>query len=328
MSLTIEQKESTIADSYKDINLWSILARKDNRIALEYLLNEKAKELISIGNEVKKMPEATPMKRREFFKEMQDVKKFVESYLDAKTPNCITKYRNWRISDVLNSEELDLDNTMKAFSIAAGSITSLALNQVPDNIKAQVMLLGLSGLLAFINIPQWEHIITKVNNINEYNMTRDSRGTVWIKKDTKQKVLPIFGHEYTHALQLAKAGLFYRDWKEGYYMAEGHARGMQRILSRTYHEKTDDLAFMHNIADYDAGELQSVYIFLNEWLSLPYNKNIPKIISSRNEPERKNRSKKKIPTEHAIGNALFSIYEAKHGPSIYKDYYHGKFNFK
>lgn len=135
-------------------------------------------------------------------------------------------------------------------------------------------------------------------------------------KESEPDFLPTIAHEYDHHVQDSLLGLDYQDTS---YFSEGHARGVQRHVSKEYAAERNNPLFMNEITKHTIGELSAVYYWLCNkhgedrrfWDMLPKDTKIilgAVHLGDNNTPHR-----------HAFGNTLFSLAEARNGDAIYKD---------
>jgi hypothetical protein len=154
------------------------------------------------------------------------------------------------------------------------------------------------------------------------------------------KVKSDVAHEYTHHVQceVLFSGMpdFENQRKDNFSkfrtFMEGHARGIERVISNKYAGLNNDGAFLYDSVERAVNELKRVYV----WCSGMYDKKMDlDLLLSRTsydgpleeeffEPLAKNKT---TPSNHDLGNSLFLIYEQKHGDSMYKDIMHKKFSF-
>ncbi|MFH1850534.1 MAG: hypothetical protein ABH879_10245 [archaeon] len=125
-------------------------------------------------------------------------------------------------------------------------------------------------------------------------------------------------HEYTHHL-LGKPDGWFRSMREGF------TRGVERCIANTYADSEDNPAYLHDISEYDAAEQKSVYTWMCKKLGRPASQGL----SSKGIElsEKIHLSLSGRPTKQALGNVLFSTYEAVHGKELYKQVINGTFSF-
>ena len=139
----------------------------------------------------------------------------------------------------------------------------------------------------------------------------------------RTKLIPIAGHEYAHHVQntegllVAKSNIF----------SEGHARGVQKHMAEKYAQEEDNEAFLYAGLDTTVGEFKSSYIWMCKKLEQKPKKSLLKIRTGRDADEGITRLIVQRPTSHALGNALFSIYQDICGDGIYKQMVHREFQF-
>jgi len=164
-------------------------------------------------------------------------------------------------------------------------------------------------------------ILHKIMNNSKYFVKHE---VVQLKKEKSVNLIPVIAHEYTHHIQFKKDFVA----KEDSMFMEGHARGVQRYIAKTYREKEDNDAFLYDILNWDVGEIKSAYIWACKKIKNPIRKSLLRIGTSRDIDEKICRITERNPTEHALGNAFFSIYENDFGDQIYKEMIHGNFKIR
>ncbi len=159
--------------------------------------------------------------------------------------------------------------------------------------------------------------------INKDSSYTPSSKTIILERSPRTVLIPIAGHEYTHYVQ-HREGI-----KDGGYniFQEGHARGVQKQVSEEYMEREDNEAFLYDVLNSTVGEFKSAYVWMCKNLGQQPKESLLKTKTSRDSDESAHRLVWRSPTQHAIGNALFSIYEALQGRQIYKHMIHGNFKF-
>jgi hypothetical protein len=138
-----------------------------------------------------------------------------------------------------------------------------------------------------------------------------------LQKTSREKLIPIIAHEYAHHIQ-RRRGINKTKWS---IFTEGHARGVQRKISKIFSERENNEAFIYQISEMDMGEYKKAYRFMCEELGITANESLMRTKT------RLDRYRNKEINSHQIGNSLFSILEEKHGDGIYKKMIHGNFNF-
>ena len=146
---------------------------------------------------------------------------------------------------------------------------------------------------------------------------------VTLQNVARTDLIPSAGHEYAHHVQ-RREGL-----KDDMYsiFKEGHARGVEKHIAQDYQQREDNNAFLYDVLNSTVGEFKSAYIWICQKFGHQPKASLLKTKTSTDIDERVNRLLDKTPTPHAIGNALFSIYEAREGRGIYNDMIHGNFQF-
>ena len=128
-------------------------------------------------------------------------------------------------------------------------------------------------------------------------------------------------HEFAHHVQMSTFQEI-KSQSNGHFniFLEGHARGTQRNMALKYSIREKDESYIYHTTDLSLAELKSAYTLLcgnfnvNPNLSLLYknysylDKGMQETMFSPNNP-----------AFHVIGNALFQIFEVKHGKQIYSE---------
>jgi len=146
---------------------------------------------------------------------------------------------------------------------------------------------------------------------------------IQLKKDSRVNLISVAAHEYTHHIQARKDFLY----GSGRIFNEGHARTIQKEISKIYAQREDNEAFMYRITDMSVGEFKSTYLWMCKKHKLSPNQNLLKTKSSRDGDEKSERLLTRAPSPHAIGNTIFSIGQAREGKEIYSRVLNGNFKF-
>ncbi len=127
-------------------------------------------------------------------------------------------------------------------------------------------------------------------------------------------LIPSIAHEYAHHMQHSK-----RLGQNCYdFFSEGHARGVERHISEIYCQKEDNELFLYDISRETISELASAYIWMCKKLCKKPKLSLLKV-STNSIKESLKHLVKEAPSEYAMGNAFFSIYESIYGKEIYKE---------
>jgi hypothetical protein len=133
----------------------------------------------------------------------------------------------------------------------------------------------------------------------------------------KAKTVLFVAHEYTHHVQHV-TGFYYRKGLNPTLALEGHARGVDRYLSRLFSEEFAMRGYLYHYLKTSVAELTRTYLWMCHQLghspSPSIAKNLPK---SQTTPEQ--------PMAHGPGHALFCIYARDQGEQIYADMVNGRF---
>lgn len=149
-------------------------------------------------------------------------------------------------------------------------------------------------------------------------------------KKERPVIIPVISHEYSHSIGYQKYDKI-NILSHGCFI-EGFALGVERYIAKLYRNNEDNEAFLYYTIDKTVEHLKSSYIWMSKILGI-----VPKDflldIKSLTEIEEEKWKKDKIVyeirevSEHAIGNALFYIYETSRGNQIYKEMINGRFRF-
>lgn len=134
-----------------------------------------------------------------------------------------------------------------------------------------------------------------------------SSKAITLEKTVRTVLIPAASHEYTHYLQHREGieGTNYSIFKEG------HARGVEKQVAEDYRKREDNEAFLYDVLDSTVGEFKSAYVWMCKNLGQQPKESLLKTKTCRDGDESVNRLVWRHPTPHAIGNALFSMYEAR-----------------
>ncbi len=293
-------------------NLERLLLREENIVVLEDLLNTEAQRLerlqkckendkLNLGERV------SPDELTELFPRIcTEVDDFL-GIQECDMPTC--GYFNL----LKDGKSILALYTLSSLEVA-GAVTSLVINQNLAPIHS--IYVGM-GVMQFV-------MATFLYSMNKSASYTLSSNTITLERTPRTVLIPTAAHEYTHHLQ-GREGI--KEWKYIIFM-EGHARGVQKHVSEDYMRREDNEAFLYNVLDYTVGEFKSVYSWMCKKFGQQQKNSLLKTKTSRDLDESLCRLIFKKPTFHAIGNALFSIYQAQQGNHIYRDMIHGRFQFK
>jgi len=298
-----------------DENLISLLLKKEKISALEELLFIESKKLELFRKKKRRFDLGRKINYEELPELFSEVKEEIDNFLDIKN----VTFPNIKYSSLFDKESMLFKpftqfSAFASYSLSAINFVLLIEDPSLTFVNGLLLLNGtLSGMLGMA-------FHSKAN----YSAYFPYEEFVRIKKEKRELLIPDLAHEYTHHIQLEKN----LGGKKTNIFLEGHARGVQRYISEIYREKENNDTFMQKILDYDVGEIKSSYTWASEKLKIPLNKNLLKIKTSRDEDEREHNKERGMPTEHAVGNALFLTYEKEYGNKIYREMIHENFQFK
>lgn len=136
--------------------------------------------------------------------------------------------------------------------------------------------------------------------------------TIYLSYMRKEHIIPVFAHEYTHFIQHEK------DFHNNISMLlEGHARGIQRIISDRYAIKEDNPKYLVGIINMDLAEYKSVYNYVCHKTGKEPRSELSEKVSLSDYLEEKAYHSLGFPSPHALGNTLFSLMELSQGEAFY-----------
>lgn len=287
------------------------LLKKENICILEELLNRDSQKLEKLQKIEKngKLNFGDKVSSEELKELFPKICSEVNSFLnvqDIKIPRF--GYYN------LFSQKMSPSSPLGFYSVSAINFASFASSLFAGDPSPENILFG--GLTLAIAI--YVHGVSKNSN---YSSDR-----VNLERVPRTELIPVAAHEYTHHIQKEK-GLSTIISKKPTIFKEGHARGIERQISENYAQREDNEAFTYDLLNENVGEFKSAYIWMCEKLSYKPIKSLLKTKTNRDDDESTNHLIFSEPTSHAIGNALFSIYEASQGKEIYNQMIHGDFKF-
>jgi len=288
------------------------ILRKENISAIEYILNRDSQQFerlkqVKVKN---KLDFGKKIKNKELSAFSLEICSEVDYFLGISSEE-IPKIEYFKLFRLNFFNFILLSSYGESSLMIANSLTSLLINK---NLQGLILLAIGSGSFIATNL---------LHNSKKQSRYYPESEKINLKKIKRNVLIPTLGHEYVHHIQNIN-GLRGENYS---IFEEGHSRGVEKHLAKVYKEKEDNEAFIFNSLDKLVGESKSVYIWMCEKFNKSVNKNLLKSKSSRDYCEKVFRRFKKIPTPHAIGNSLFSIYEENSGEEIYKNMIHGNFNF-
>ncbi len=133
----------------------------------------------------------------------------------------------------------------------------------------------------------------------------------------KAKTLYFIAHEYTHHVQHV-TGFYYRKGLNPTLALEGHARGVDRYLSRLFVEQFDMRGYLYYYLKTSVEELIHSYLWMcNQLKQSPNAALVTNLPKSQITPDQ--------PRAHGPGHALFRIHAQDQGEQIYADLVNGCF---
>lgn len=269
-----------------DKNFNNIMLNAKYYEPLEHLLDKSKQESKELEKQKLNFKHLIPKDRLpEIFLE---VKECVNKKIDFIAPDPEYKY-----GSPLKSEIFWTMTSCYALA-AAGLYKAYTTNPTPETFAISSMI---TGWLMAMTVMAWKGSYQRCYS----NLFSKKINLV---KEPVARLIPTLAHEYAHYLQ---------DVQYDYGRAsigsaiEGHARGVERIISEHYAESEDNPAYLYDVTCLTAHELKKSYLWVSKKL--------------KKEP-RKSLAKKplfvKKPGPHAMGNATFYVLEQFHGRDIYK----------
>lgn len=234
-----------------------------------------------------------------FIKIKNSVDQLLDSY-DVDLPPC--SYGPSKTDKLISKIEL----TRTGLIATVGGIAGISLiDNEPLYVAAT---LGITGLLTYLS-----HITKSERNPDIQAVYSKLFGDIIVNKELDYAEIPFtLAHEYTHHVQnkrikssIYPAGIF----------EEGHAIGMERQIAKTFQEGTEEFAYGQILPD-NFLSLIIAYKWISQQMGFPQKKVIRNISNFDTAT--------KI-SDHDLGDALFSIFEERNGPKIYREVLEGKF---
>jgi len=296
-----------------------LLLDKENIPVLETLLEQANQEYepIKALKESKKLDFGKKLSKEELKETFTQVRNKVDAFLgvsDIEPPKC-SYYSLFRPG--ITTTPVLLSYIFSSARYIASISSSMGLIDVPFmNVESSTSALEAGVTLSLTVI--FHDMFRKDTYIPLFG------GLVSLAKNKRCNLIPSAGHEYTHHVQKnhIKREILDNIKRTFSMFDEGHARGVQEYLARTYAEKEDNPAFLYDTLDTKVGELKRTYKWICKKLGVQKRESLLKTKSSRDGSKRISK-----PSKHALGNTFFSIYEAKRGPQIYDNILHGTFQF-
>jgi hypothetical protein len=310
-----EDMNATFKAEITNQSLQEKLLKKENIPALEYLLNKssiKFERLNALKNENKlDFGNIVPSKKLKDL--VPNICSEVNLFLELEQKN----RSNYGYFNILKPGILPTSilTSYSACAIVIGSTLHSLLTDNPD-VDMSSGVVSLVALLVTTNT----HLNAKTNRYNALLKT------ITLEKAPRQKLIVSFAHEYAHNVQ-HNSGIPVIPAMKYSIFSEGHARGIEKHIAQHYAEREDNEAFLFDSLDITVGEIKSAYQWITKNFGLIPNQELLRTKSSRDYTEETYRELFKKPTSHAMGNALFSIFEARMGKEIYKEMIHGNFQF-
>ncbi|MBI2102369.1 hypothetical protein HYT55_00895 [Candidatus Woesearchaeota archaeon] len=297
-----------------DEKLEEKLFQRENVSALEDLLNSTRKEyqvLREAQRRRKRVSSRKVTRQDELESVFNEVKECVDEYLGfhfKDRPICsFSKLRDY--------PDPVARKTTRSF-YATGT-SGLLVSGIDFTINPLVF----SASIVVLGIAAYNHLA--IRRSRRYYCDLDK---IIVRKDEYQTMLPVLAHEYAHAVQRRFPPLRSL-WNFCQNFIEGHARGVQRHVAKSYWEREDNPGFMDFTVREDTRELHLAYRLLCDRFSQQPHKTLVKGLPKETLGQRLYRRTKGKVDPHILGNAIMLLHEAQHGAGIYRDMLHGHYAF-
>lgn len=312
---------STAREVPRDNTLKELLLTQDNLSTLEEILEadqqrlEQLKSLKVTGVlDFGKAPRESDLKG--FY---DDVRSHLDSFLD--------------IPDIRDCEIAHAKGSIlwKLMMLGALSFTGYCALSIPHNItiahnNSDVFGIGMGLVLTYMAWLAEQHFHKK-------SAYHHHRGIV-VKKESEVESILTIAHEYTHHIihELPLTGPYmssdeHVDSQCTCVFEEGIGRGVERHMANVYAEEQGNEAFLYKMVDKHVAELRSAYRWVCGGLGVKPKKDLFRIRTSRYPWTTRTFAFFNGHPRHVLGDALFSILEAEHGPEMYQKILQGDFSF-
>lgn len=272
---------------------------KDNIPIIEEILDNKSQQISKL--KFKQRPWITPEDSLSQ-EEMRQVQQSVEDFLD---------YPHLPKSRIQYADE--------GYHTPKSDKMMFTLDMILFVLGAPIIAVGLTHFY-----------VTSIYEMKGY--VKYSNDRIIIQRERREDQIHKIGHEYAHNIQadflkgitgeVNESLLLDDDGRYGIF-GEGHARGVQRYISKKYANDEDNPDFNSWIMNEDIAELKKVYRKLCKDNKIKPSKSLIKIKDRFHKLEEENG----MLDIHSLGNTLFLMYENKIGDSMYKDLLKGNFTF-
>lgn len=160
-----------------------------------------------------------------------------------------------------------------------------------------------------------------------------NKNFISLKENNLALIKVELAHEFAHHVQFSNISGKNRTGSHHFNLKmflEGHARGVQKQMAYKYFEKENNPAYLHDTIDISLAELKASYRLLCGFFpGVRANENLlNKNISITDKLIQENMFTPMNPPFHAVGNSIFSIWEALHGTDIYGNIINGDYDTK
>ena len=293
-------------------------ASKENLLALEEILNRETKEFNALQRlkKSKQMHMGEKIPEEELSDSLQEVASHVNLILHTSNDSLPdVKYTNMlgKTSDFKEDATIMAGYAYLLAGLGLAAYTAMNSDPYLATLTAEAGIIG--GLCG-----SFVHYNTKNTEFD----TLSNR--IFLDKAPRTKTIPDLAHAYTAYLQHQQGNN-----PQNSIFNEGQARGVQKEIAKTYKEAENNEAFMYDVLK--PSELKGAYLWACRQLGKEPNSSVLRDADTGNVLDRVDiayrASKAKEPTPHALGNAIFSVWEAnnKESRKMYKKLFQGtKYN--
>lgn len=290
------------------------LSSKEVLPCLEYLLERERKELLHLQK----------LKRERKL----NVGPFIlQSSLDALFPQLKTEVDAFLSVEAIEAPTVEIYNPLRLrtetdkvilFDAGIGSVgVLLSATALTASFLAEFPSVGIVGTPYFLLISShfyskaWDDYVGEA--CAKYKWS-DKQISLPLRRRTY--IIPTVAHEYTHHIQHTRRPEL-ATIAEYTFLCEGHARGVERHISRLYAQKEDNPAFLYDITAETLAEVKSVYLWSHQQQRTSPRKGLLDVRSSYDLVYWNG------PTNHAFGNVLYALFELV-SPECYKNWFSSK----
>jgi len=309
-------------EQFSDDNIKKLLLSRGKFALLEDVLAKEKAELTDIENQTRDLDFDKPLNETQIKERLDIIAKDVNEFLGVRNVD-IPKLEAFTIFDPSGK------HILKSYLVGSCWISGAAVatgvlrkvrsykgrgSKIARLLSRRAVLLGSIASLPGIFFLGKGAIIHKIF-LNDAAYIAENQVISYSPRVRRIRMEMFLWHEYTHHLQHILG--FHSQKKLSLLSAtEGHARGVDEYMSRTYAIRHNNKAYRYNYLAGSVDELQSTYLWLGQKLGLNCRQNL---LGDMNADVRVDLS------HYGPGHALFSIYSHTQGEEIYRNILHGEF---